>query len=161
MRRFLLNLDSSDEEFFWPHRFEYLLEDYFFVLEENRSGRPWSCLSLFHNDKSVGHLYLSYNEENDFWVTHSWLEESYRGYGLGCLLYMATAQYGFLQDYQIVSWHSTSDKAKRVWRSSRLRYLFHIRYKDPRFFMISKRSRFHHRVYNMIFLDESVRELSF
>lgn len=159
MRRFTLNFDLKDRGFTWPYRFDALLRNYYAVVEYEKNRDPWACVNLFHWNDYIGNIYMPPNQELT-WETHSWLKEKYRGYGIGALLYVSAIQFGFSKDRQLTSSDNPSKNAQRVWRSSRLRYLFRIKKKGKRFLVLDKKLNFEQRIKTMLFLDERVRDLT-
>lgn len=72
----------------------------------------------------VGHIELE--KDDNKWVTHSELNEDLRGQGIGIILYAKAIQYCHRKGWKVSSSGQSSDMAKRLWASKRLRKLFKI-----------------------------------
>ena len=74
----------------------------------------------------LGVLNLIYTKWG-FWETHAYIVERYHGNGFGIKLYEAAIQHARSKGFQVRSSLDTSEMAKRVWKSKRLRSNFAIK----------------------------------
>jgi len=83
-------------------------------------------LLLAKSNQVIGRVTLELDCQS--YRTHSRLDKTYRGKGLGVLMYAAAIQYALDRGHKVRSSGYTSANAQRVWRSKRLRQYFKIRF---------------------------------
>lgn len=81
---------------------------------------------LKRKNRNIGHVALRKNI-NNFYETHSYLDEKYRNKGLGTLLYARAIQWCLENGYKIRSSGYASADAQRVWTSNSIRKHFNVR----------------------------------
>lgn|ERR1035437_4849118 len=82
--------------------------------------------------KEIGYVHLEKDYDHDsrgkeFYRTHSFLAKDYRGKKLGVILYAKAIQWCLENKFRVSSSGSSSDDARRVWKSKTLRKYFKIR----------------------------------
>lgn len=69
-----------------------------------------------------------------FWRTHSSLNPEYHNKGLGVLLYARGIQWVLEHKHRVSSSGSSSEMARRLWKSKSIRKYFHIKQKKSKYY---------------------------
>lgn len=86
----------------------------------------------------MGYVNIVRTLPGDF-ETHSWLDPTLRGKGLGVKAYGRAIEYCLKHGHSIKSSNNPSDEAVRVWQSKRLREKYRIHKRGNRFCVIGIR----------------------
>lgn len=80
---------------------------------------------------------------DEFWETHSYLDEEHRGNGFGTLMYARAIDAALKRGDLVKSSSRTSAMAMRVWESQQLNDLFEIQRMSARYHVISRKTQRH------------------
>ena len=79
------------------------------------------------SNEKIGHLDLERYDNK--YVTHSSLDERYRGKGIGLYMYIKALRWCLKNNHRVTSSGCSSSDAQKIWRSKTLRKHFNIKVK--------------------------------
>lgn len=102
---------------------------FFFKIRRYEFGNKDWLITLYDSinpSNYIGSIQLERLSDNKY-ITHSSLNEAYRGKGLGTLMYAKAIQFCMDKGFKVSSSNSPSYYAQRVWESKSIRKFFLIK----------------------------------